>query len=122
MQEESVAKAARELWKDKGRSTVKSAEWSESDGLLIYHGKIYVPKERELRHHIVKQHHNTHIAGHAGHFKTSSSYPAITGGHRCPATLVSMLSTVTCAIGLKCNVDDLSVSSTLQGHQRHHGT
>jgi hypothetical protein len=26
MQEESVAKAARELWKDKGRGTIKSAE------------------------------------------------------------------------------------------------
>jgi hypothetical protein len=37
MQEESVAKAARELRKDKGRGTVKSAEWSESDGLLMFH-------------------------------------------------------------------------------------
>jgi hypothetical protein len=27
-QEESLAKAARELWKDKGRGTVKSTEWS----------------------------------------------------------------------------------------------
>jgi hypothetical protein len=30
VQEASVVKAARELWKDKGRGTVKSAEWSES--------------------------------------------------------------------------------------------
>jgi hypothetical protein len=35
VQEESVAKAARELRKDKGRGTVKSAEWSESDGLHV---------------------------------------------------------------------------------------
>jgi hypothetical protein len=70
VQEESVAKAARELWKDKGRATVKSTEWSESDGLLMFCGKIYVPKDRELRCHIIKQHHNTRIAGHAGHFKT----------------------------------------------------
>jgi hypothetical protein len=42
-------KAARELRKDKGRGTVKSAEWSESEGLLMYRGKIYVPKDRELR-------------------------------------------------------------------------
>jgi hypothetical protein len=42
VQEESVAKAARELWKDKGRGMVKSAEWSESDGLLMFHGKIQV--------------------------------------------------------------------------------
>jgi hypothetical protein len=60
-----VAKAARELRKDKGRGTIKSAEWSESDGLLMFHGKIYVPKDRDLRRRIVEQHHNTHIAGHA---------------------------------------------------------
>jgi hypothetical protein len=36
VQEEVVAKAARELRKDKGRGTVKSAEWSESDGLLMF--------------------------------------------------------------------------------------
>jgi hypothetical protein len=69
-QEESVANAARELRKDKGRGTVKSAEWSESDGLLMFCGKIYVPKDRDLRRRIVEQHHNTHIARHAGHFKT----------------------------------------------------
>jgi hypothetical protein len=62
--------AARELWKNKGRGTVKSAEQSECDGLLMFHGKIYVTKDRELRHRIVKQHHDTHISGHAGHFKT----------------------------------------------------
>jgi hypothetical protein len=70
VQEESVAKAARELLKDKGRGTVKSAEWSESDGLLMFRGKIYVPKDRDLRRRIVEQHHDTHIAGHAGRFKT----------------------------------------------------
>jgi hypothetical protein len=70
MQEELVAKAAREVWKDKVRGTIKSAEWSESDGLLMFHSKIYVPKDRELRHRIVKQHHDMCIAGHAGHFKT----------------------------------------------------
>jgi hypothetical protein len=46
VQEEVVAKAARELRKDKGRGTVKSAEWSESDGLPMFHGKIYVPNDK----------------------------------------------------------------------------
>jgi hypothetical protein len=41
-----VEKAARELWKDKRRGMVKGIEWSESDGLLMFHGKIYVPKDR----------------------------------------------------------------------------
>jgi hypothetical protein len=70
VQEESVAKATRELRKDKGRGTIKSAEWSESDGLLIFHGKIYVPNDRDLRRCIIKQHHDTHIDRHSGHFKT----------------------------------------------------
>jgi hypothetical protein len=65
-----VVKAARELWKDKGRGTVKSTEWSESDGLLMFHGKIYIPKDRGLRHRIIEQHHDTCIARHAGRFKT----------------------------------------------------
>jgi hypothetical protein len=39
-----VAKAARELRKDKGRGTVKSAEWSESDGLLISTVRSMSPK------------------------------------------------------------------------------
>jgi hypothetical protein len=65
-----VAKAARELQKDKGCGMVRSAEWSESDGLLMFRGKIYVPNDRELRHQIVEEHHDTHITGHAGCFKT----------------------------------------------------
>jgi hypothetical protein len=70
MQEKSVVKAARELQKNKGRRTVKSAEWFESNGLLIFCGKIYVPKDRELRCHIIEQHHNMRITGHVGCFKT----------------------------------------------------
>jgi hypothetical protein len=70
VQEEAVAKAARELRKDKGRGMAKSAEWSESDGLLMFHGKIYVPNDRDLQRRIIKQQHDTHIARHAGHFKT----------------------------------------------------
>jgi hypothetical protein len=44
VQEEVVVKAARKLQKDKGRGTVKSTEWSESDGLLMFHSKICVAK------------------------------------------------------------------------------
>jgi hypothetical protein len=70
VQEEAVAKAARELRKNKGRGMVKSAEWLESDGLLMFHGKIYVPNDKDLRHCIIEQHHDMRIAGHAGRFKT----------------------------------------------------
>jgi hypothetical protein len=70
VQEESVAKAARELRKDKGRGTIQSSEWSGGDGLFMFRSKIHVPKDRDLRHRIVEQHHDTHIVGHAGRFKT----------------------------------------------------
>jgi hypothetical protein len=119
VQEESVVKAARELRKDKGRGTIKIAEWSESNGLLIFHGKIYVPNDRVISSSSTTIRASSDMQAAS---RPSSSYPATTGGPRCPATSASMLSTVICAIGLKCNVNDLSVSSTLQRHRRHHGT
>jgi hypothetical protein len=41
--EELVMKAARELRRDHGHGTMRSAEWSESDGLLMFCRKIYIP-------------------------------------------------------------------------------
>jgi hypothetical protein len=41
--EESVAKAARELRRDRGRGTVCSAEWSKLDGLLEAHIETTYP-------------------------------------------------------------------------------
>jgi hypothetical protein len=118
VQEESVAKAARELRKDKGRGTVKSAEWLESDGLLMFCGKIYVLKDRDFRRRIVEQHYNMRIAGHAGCFKTLE---LISCNYWWPQMSCSTSRPVICATGQKCNVDDLSVNSTLQRHWRHHG-
>ena len=47
-----------ELQKGNSKS-VQSAEWSELDSLLHFHGKVYVPPDPELRHQIVFQHHDT---------------------------------------------------------------
>ena len=47
-----------------------SAEWFEHDGLLYYHGHIYIPDSSQLHRHIVSLCHNTKVAGHPGHFKT----------------------------------------------------
>ena len=46
--EDSVVKAVEELWKGHSR-LVWTAEWSESYGLLHFHGKIYVPDGKDLR-------------------------------------------------------------------------
>jgi hypothetical protein len=68
-EEEPVAKAVRELRKSSTRS-LRSAEWSESDGLLYFRGRIYVPPTSDLRRRIVSLCHDTKIAGHPGRFKT----------------------------------------------------
>jgi len=67
--EEPVAQAAQELRKSSTRS-LRSTEWSEHDGLLYYHGCIYVPDTSDLRRRIVSLCHDTKVAGHPGHFKT----------------------------------------------------
>jgi hypothetical protein len=47
-QEEPVARAAHELQRVRGRGMVRSAEWSESERLMLFRGKVYVPEDREL--------------------------------------------------------------------------
>ena len=42
-----MAKTARELRQISGK-TVRSAEWSEDDGVLWFRGKIYVPQNMDL--------------------------------------------------------------------------
>jgi len=66
--EEPVGKAARELQGSSARS-VKSVEWSLSDGLLYFRGKIYVPDTSDLLRHIVALSHDSRLAGHSGRWK-----------------------------------------------------
>jgi len=67
--EEPIARAAQEPQKSSTRS-LRSAEWSEHDGLLYYRGCIYVPNTSDLRCRIVSLCHDTKVAGHLGRFKT----------------------------------------------------
>jgi hypothetical protein len=46
------------------------AEWNFENGLLLYCGKVYVPKLHKLRMELIKLHHNTLLAGHPGRWKT----------------------------------------------------
>lgn len=57
----------------KGPSTVtkKLPDWETIDGLLLYKGRIYVPKNDELRRQIIKEHHDSKITGHPGRYKTT---------------------------------------------------
>jgi Integrase zinc binding domain len=67
--EEAVAKAVEELQKMIAYS-VQSSEWLQSQGLLYFCGKIYVPDLVNLQWWIAFLCHDTKIAEHCGRWKT----------------------------------------------------
>ncbi|HEV7736829.1 MAG TPA: integrase zinc binding domain-containing protein [Chlamydiales bacterium] len=67
-QEDVVAIIAKGLTQSSTK-TAKAAEWVLEDGILLLREKVYVPKDAELRRHIVEQHHDTKVAGHLGCWK-----------------------------------------------------
>ncbi|GLB45948.1 putative retrotransposable element tf2 155 kda protein type 1-like [Lyophyllum shimeji] len=70
-QEDVVAKAAAALKSARsGVRSVRSAEWSEDQGVLVFRGRIYVPNIPDLHRWIVEQHHDSRVAGHPGRWKT----------------------------------------------------
>jgi hypothetical protein len=64
--EDPVMLVARQLLKHRKAPSPHSAEWHISDRLLLFRGKIVVPRNKNLRCRIMEQHHNTCVAGHAG--------------------------------------------------------
>jgi hypothetical protein len=67
--DEEVVKAVKEM-KGEKKKTIKGEEWVEEQGLILFRGKVYVPKDIELRREIIRLHHNTSISGHPGRWKT----------------------------------------------------
>jgi hypothetical protein len=67
--DEKVVKAVEEM-KDSNFKKLDGHEWSEEQGLILFRGKVYVPKNPEIRREIVKLHHDSVIAGHPGRWKT----------------------------------------------------
>jgi len=74
LKEEPIAQAAQELRKSSTHS-LRSAEWSECNGLLYYHGCIYVLDTSDLRRRIVSLCYDTKVAGHPGRFKILELIP-----------------------------------------------
>ena len=49
----------------------KEKDWEETDdGVVTWQGRIYVPKDRDLRGQVIQAHHDTVLAGHPGRYKT----------------------------------------------------
>ena len=45
-------------------------EWNVEDGIILFRGKVYIPKDLKLHRDIVKRYHDTPVPGHPGRFKT----------------------------------------------------
>jgi len=69
--EDDVRQAVEQVKKLGPKSLRKGLEdWNTEDGLLLYKGRIYVPKNEIVRRDIIKIHHDTPAAGHPGRHKT----------------------------------------------------
>jgi len=49
---------------------LRDEEWREENGLMLKKGKVYVPKDEELRTEIIWLHYDTPVRGHGGQWKT----------------------------------------------------
>jgi len=49
---------------------LRDEEWREENGLMLKKGKVYVPKDEELRTEIIWLHYDTLVRGHGGQWKT----------------------------------------------------
>ena len=71
---ELMDKIWKSRWKveDKVKEKVqkKERDWEEENGIIMWEGSIYVPKDKRLRDEVTRLHHNTHEADHPGQFKT----------------------------------------------------
>ena len=65
--DEKVVKALKEL----GTFRNLREEWSEENGLILYHSKVYVPLDSKLQFDIVRAHHDSPVTGHPGYWRTT---------------------------------------------------
>jgi len=67
--DEEVVKVVEKM-KKAGIKAVRGKEWQLEGDLVLKEGKMYVPKDKELRVEIIQLHHNVLVAGHRGKWKT----------------------------------------------------
>jgi len=58
-----------EKMKKVGVKVIKGEEWKIEGELVLKEGKVYVPKDEELRAEIIQLHHNVPMAGHEEKWK-----------------------------------------------------
>src|SRR6202453_2049119 len=67
--DESVVKAIEDLKKSSTKH-LRSDKWQLQQDLILFRGKVYVPKDNNLRHKVVELHHNSLSTGHPRQWKT----------------------------------------------------
>lgn len=69
--DDEVSKALETIKKNGPRTLAKGLEeWNYEDELILFRGKIYVPKDNTIRREVVKACHDPIIMGHPGRYKT----------------------------------------------------
>jgi len=63
--DEDVIKVVEEM-KKTGVKELRENEWKIERDLVLKEGKIYVPKDEELRAEVIRLHHDVLAAGHGG--------------------------------------------------------
>jgi len=69
VKDDKVVKAIKEM-KRAGVKILRDEEWKEVDGIMYKEGKVYVPKDNQLRTEIIRLHHDMPVGGHGGQWKT----------------------------------------------------
>jgi len=69
VKDDEVVKAVEET-KQAEVKMLRDKEWREVDGVMYKEGKVYVPRDNELRMKIVRLHHDMPVGGHGGQWKT----------------------------------------------------
>jgi len=63
VKDDKVVRAVEEM-KQAGVKMLRDEKWREVDGIMYKEGKVYVPKDNQLRTEIIRLHHNTPVGGH----------------------------------------------------------
>ena len=69
--DKEVSEALETLLKSGPRSLTKGLEeWNLEDGVILFRGQVYIPKDEELQREIVNKYHSHIAIGHLGRWKT----------------------------------------------------
>jgi len=67
--DEDIVRVVEEM-KKVGVKKLRGDEWKLEEDLVLKEGKVYVPKNEELRMEVIWLHHDVPAAGHRGRWKT----------------------------------------------------